>query len=575
MWFGTYEGLYRFDGYSYKHFRYVPGDTNSLSAATVGELVIARDGTLWIATQNGGVNAFNRETEQFTRYMHDASNPNSLLHNRVNALAEDDSTGRIWVGTDGGLNRIDPSTGEITHFLFDSTKETLPEINRIQSLADGENGSLWIGTAGGLILFNTTNEEWTIYSHSPKDPGSIAHNNVEALARDPRGTLWVGTGRGLDAFDNEDDDFVHYPYKPEKSPTSWPISVSGLQVDTSGRVWVGTNGDGLAMLEPGTGTFTHFPDNQSEGTHFRGTWVTDIYLDPSGMIWITTLSGINILDLKQPHFERIRQLPETPGSLSSNSTWALLEDSDGSIWIGTIGGGLNRMEKNSQKDLIHFKHDPNDPGSLRDNQVFALTEDLRGYIRVGTKTGLDMFDRNSGEFIPYNSVPDGWIASLHTGQKGRLWIGYFGQGLYRIDLPGDEIVHFDPDIQGFKHFRTDDGLPLNNIVSIIEGKPGILWMGTLGGGISRFDTSTETFTNFDRRDGLTGNDFLRGGVLKDTTGKIFFASNSGLNAFYPEDITLNTEPPPVVLTDFLLFNQSLPMVCDLHKPRSGEIHLSC
>jgi signal transduction histidine kinase/CheY-like chemotaxis protein len=281
-----------------------------------------------------------------------------------------------------------------------------------------------------------------------------------------------------------------------------------------------------------------------------------VYEDRSGTLWIgTENSGLNKFDRETGQFTRYQNVPNDPYSLSHDSVWAICEDQSGELWIGMFGGGLDRFDRESEQ-FIHYQHDPNDPFGLNDNNVSVIYEDSLGVLWVGSAGGVDSFDRENERFIHHQHDPDdpyslsnNAIGAIYEDSSGTLWIGTL-----------DGLDKFNRAEGTFTHYREEDGLPSPAIMGILEddippelGGPN-LWLGTWNG-LSKFNPRTGVFKNYDVSDGIQGPQFSVSSFCKIRDGAMFFGGRDGLNVFCPEEIEDNPYVPPVVLTDFELFNK--------------------
>ena len=646
MWFATGNGLSRYDGYTFKTFRNDPLDPHSISTESFGRLYVDRQGVLWIGTWNGGLNVFDRTTEQFTYYLHDPDDPYSLSHNRVNVILEDKNE-QLWLGTEGGLNRFDRTSEQFFHYYHDPDDPHSLSFDIVKAMVEDATGQLWIGTfGGGLNKFDPDSGQFTRYQHDPQNPNSLIYDNVEAIAVDSTGNLWIGTKAGLDYFDPVAEQFIHYHHDPADPQKLSSDDIAELYLDVSGNVWIGTSGGGLNIFDPQTKTFTQVPYNSSDPYSFHGNWVSTIYADRSGTLWFATLgAGVNRLDRAAAKFELYQNNPDNPDSLSQGTIWSILQDRSGTLWVGSVDGGLNKLNPITGS-FKHYRNNPADPHSLSNDSIFAMTEDVIGNLWIGTIKGLNRYDRTSGKFTQYfhdptdpYSLSENWVAGLYSDRSGRLWVGTIGKGLdlYDPDIDGfhhyqadpgnpnglldnnvitfaedplgqlwigtisgglnkfdpetETFIHylhdpdnlnsliddnvsqiyldpagvlwlatpkglekFDPQTETFAHYAEQQGLASKAVASVVGDVQGNLWVGMQGSGLARFDPHSETFKNYDTSDGLQSNDFAPRGAYRDSDGKLYFGGVNGLNAFYPEQLHDNPYVPPVVLTDFQIFN---------------------
>jgi len=274
MWFGTEDGLNRYDGYNFKVFRKDPQNANSLSDNSVRFIYEDRSDVLWIGTKGGGLNKFDREQQKFTPYKSNSNNPNSLSHNNVWSIYEDRS-GALWIGTLGGLNRLVPSENEgspptFIHYKTHPDNPNSLSSSRVLSIYEDRSEILWIGThGGGLNRLRSENEgspaTFTHYKHDPKNLNSLSHNTVRVIQEDPAqpGVLWIGTnGGGLSRFDVKQQKFTHYRNDSNNANSLGDNTVFSICVNRSGVLWIGTLG-GLNRLVPSENegsppTFIHY-----------------------------------------------------------------------------------------------------------------------------------------------------------------------------------------------------------------------------------------------------------------------------------------------------------------------------
>ena len=508
LWVGTNDGLNLFkqSDSTFLHYRHNPGDRQSLSNDQVTTIFEDREKNLWIGTEEGGLNRFDRLAQTFIRYQQDPSDPYSLAHNRVRAIFED-ATSRLWIGTQNGLDQLDRNRNRFIHYHHDPGDLYSLSSNSIWSIYEDRTGILWFGTyGGGLSKYNRSTDRFLLYQHNPISPNSLSDNMVWSIYEDQNDVLWIGTfNGGLNKLDRSSDTFSVYQFDPKDPASISSNDVRAILEDRAGNLWVGTNGGGLNQFNPRTETFTNYMHD-----------------------------------------------PGDPKSLSENRVPVILEDRSGHLWVGTRSGGLNRFNP-ATGDFVRYQHDPGDPTSLIDDRVWSLYEDLAGRLWVGTLGGISVLDPERNHFTRYLNDPDDHqslsgnaIFSFCEDSSGVMWIGTWGNGLDR----------FDDTTQTFTHYTEKDGLPNNVIYGIEADSDGYLWLST-NKGLSKFDPHTETFRNYDISDGLQDNEFNVGAHFHSDRGEMFFGGISGFNAFYPEQIKDNPNPPPIVITSFAKFNQKV------------------
>lgn len=601
LWVGTKNGLDRFDRKTetFSHFQHNPDDSSSLGGSWVVSIYEDSAGRFWVGTDDGGIAEFDRATGSFTNHQHDPENPLTVSSNSVRTIYED-RNGNLWVGTHGGLNQFDPNTGHFVRYQHDPKVPTSLSDDRVSAILEDSAGVLWIGTeGGGLNQFDSSSQTFLQYKNNPDDPNSLSHDRVRALFIDQRGRMWVGTQNGLDNFDSQQGRFRHYRHDPsdpyslssnsiwsiyeDKTGVLWfgtygggisklsgarnkfglyhhqpddPNSLSDNMVwslfeDQESSLWIGTFNGGLNKLNRETGDFTHYKHDPNEPSSLSSNDVRTILADHTGALWIGTSGALDLFIPQSETFKHYRLDPDDPKS-PENRVIVLLEDSAGDLWVGTRSAGLNLFDRETGA-FIRYSHDPDDPGSLSDNRVWSLHESRSGEIWVGTLGGINVLNKERTRFTKYihdpqdpNSLSNDSIFSIHEDPSGAVWIGTWGGGLER----------FDPETQKFNHYTEKEGLPNNVIYGIEADYDGHLWLST-NLGLSKFDPQTETFHNFDISDGLQDNEFNVGAHFKSKTGELFFGGIRGFNAFFPEYISDNPHIPPIVITNFAKFNQTI------------------
>lgn len=648
LWFGTDDGLNRYDGYTFTVYRRDPANPRSLSFNEVTAMDEDRFGILWIGTNGGGLNAFDRNTETFTPYQHHPQSPTSLSDNTVKTIYED-RAGTLWIGTSAGLNMFDRATQQFTRYLPDPDQPSLSDIQCIYAILEDESGMLWIGTGAGVRLFNRATRRFDTppeasnllqeigdrgvfkiyadreqmlwfgtenglyaynrhnrsirrYANDPANPNSISCNLISSIYEDQVGMLWIATvcggmnildrttgvftryqsednsfgslhssfvlsiyedrsgivwigtyGAGLYTVNRQQQRFAHYQRDSNRANTLSHDSVFALYEDHAGIVWIGTYGGGLNRFDRQSGLFTQYQTNPANPASLSSNLVWSIYEDRAHTLWIGTESGgLNRFDRKTGQFIGYRHNPADPWSLGGTSVSSIYEDHDGVLWIGLLDGGLNKFMRETEQ-FVRYVPNPNNPGSLSSETVSTLFEDREGTLWVGTYGGgLDQFDRATGQFRHYrntsesvNTLSNNWVWTIHEDRAGMLWIGTSG-GLNK----------FDRAAKTFTHYRQKDGLPDDIIYGIAEDQQGNLWLST-NNGLSKFDPRAVTFRNYDERDGLPSRNFSPSACYQSPRGEIFLGSLKGFLVFSPDEIVPNRHIPPVVLTDFQLFNQSV------------------
>ena len=257
LWFGTLDGLYKYDGNSLKAYRHESRNPNSLADDYIRALYKDRDGSLWIGTGYGGLDRLDPNRDTFTHYPHKSHNPGSLLNNNVVCIYRDRS-GQLWVGTNGGLDRLEPASGTFIHYRYNPQDVGSLSNNIVTSVYEDRRGNLWIGTQMGLNKLERTTGRFSRYMHDPANPHSIGHDYVVSILEDRSGVLWVASpnGSGLSALDAKTGEFTRYSFHAEELSSQSSTGVSSLFEDRGGALWLCTLDRGLLKLDRERKTFT-------------------------------------------------------------------------------------------------------------------------------------------------------------------------------------------------------------------------------------------------------------------------------------------------------------------------------
>jgi signal transduction histidine kinase/ligand-binding sensor domain-containing protein/CheY-like chemotaxis protein len=548
LWVGTEGGgLDRFDSTTKKFIHYQHSDQNpeSLSNDVVYSFYEDKAKQLWVGTR-GGLDCLDPKRQRFVHYRHTDSDSNSLSDNRIHAIVQDHA-GVMWIGTGRGVNSLDPPTKRITRYINDPKNPQSLSFDQIHSIYEDSNNSLWIGTnGGGLNQLDRRTGRFIRFQHDASNPRSLSEDTIYTIFEDTSGVLWLGTnGGGINQYANKTEKFAHYQLNKDRQNTG--SQVHALSEDHQGWLWVGSLGGGVYRLNRSTEEKVYFHHNPRKPNSLSSDDVRALFVDHKGQVWVGTYSGLERFDPATGGFIHYRSTPDDPSSLSSDNVFSLLEDREGHLWIGTSGGGLDRFNPATGK-FVAYRHSESNPNSLSSDDIWTLHEDSFGTLWIGTSDGLNSLDPKTGKLRRYvhsdsdvNSLGSNSVQSLYADLVGNLWVGT-GTGLNRCDLS----------IRKCKHYGVRSGLPNEMINAILPDSQGKLWMST-NFGLTRFDPKSEQVRNFTVDDGLQAAEFNAGSAFRSPRGELFFGGIQGFNAFYPERIRENRNPPRVILTDFKKF----------------------
>lgn len=581
IWVGTENGLNKFDKKKniFIQYRHDPEDTYSISNNVILSIFEDEEGDLWIGS-DGGLDRYDRENDKFFNYSFDPNNVNSLSNNVVLSLYQD-RQGYIWIGTLKGLTKFNKKSGKFSRYVINDSEISSLNSNRINSVLEDKTGVLWIGTENGLFQLNRKENKLLNIDPLSHPAASVLNNNdILSLYEDNSGLIWIGTAEsGIVKYDKERIKFKHYKHDPFNPNSLSHNTIRSMFQDDNGILWIGTLSGGLNRYNSESNKFFHYKNRNDDKFSLSDNTISAIYKDSYGFLWVGTWEGglnrtlkphdLNTRNLKFIHFRNENSNQRSGSvvarSLSSNIIQIIYEDSKKRLWIGT-GAGLDLYDRD-KNEFTNFTNDPDNPNSLSSNQVQScLHEDMNGNLWIGTWNGLNRISASDlGNKIPDpalikfkryrfqednpNSLSDERVISVFEDREGNLWFGTYGGGLNKLSAEQQKTEKAK-----FVCYTTDDGLPSNIIYRIEADDKGNLWLST-DNGLSMFNSQEETFRNYDASDGLQGNQFFWGASLKGENGELYFGGTNGFNVFYPDQLKNNNHVPPVVITNFQIFNK--------------------
>ncbi len=620
MWFATFDGLYRYDGYDLVSYMHEPGDTSSLA------------------------------------------------DNKIHALFED-KAGVLWVGGPRGLDRFEPTSGTFRHYTPGSSGAEGDAINIVWYLAEGRDGALWVNTGKGIYRFDRAAEEFSFLQVDTSDPGTVP---VSTIYEDKQGGLWFGSARGLHKFEFESGKFRQCWGDPRYDYEKWYVEgsrhwINAILQDERGVLWLATS-RGLVEYDPGTEMFSTpmVPATDHPGSQPSDSSISCVCQDVlSGELWVGTGAGLYSFNRGSRKFSRrTNEGPASAFSDRSGTLWlgtltavrkvnrttrpfrkysigdigcAFVPGANGALWIYGLKSGWLKFDLAKERlvpyafggDNLYYVYREGDLALLKKDGSFYIQDTLgkvafalgpeskafntslsfgwktsRGYYVGSHKGGLYLFDprawrakevRNLGQSI-YNIYEDSlsflWVATtagrlfrydqakdnmeeialdprssegrssqlvnqIHEDKKGRLWLAT-SLGLER----------YDRSTNTFLRLTEHDGLPGNNVRGVSEDDHGFLWLNT-NKGISKFNPDLGRFRNFDVSHGLElASDVYYGWAFRAGNGEMVFGGANGFTRFHPDSVKENRFIPPIVLTSFRIFDKPCPLPPEIRLPHN-------
>jgi ligand-binding sensor domain-containing protein/signal transduction histidine kinase len=632
IWFGTQNGLNRFDGYKCKVFRHEPQRPDSLSGVYIHALFKDRSGFIWVASDqfldrfdpvtetfthyplrgpdrndltttvthisqdgsgylwlstNKGLFRLDQATRQSNRFVNDPLDPATIGDNDVKSTGED-RQGRFWVSTSQSLDEFDRGTGKVvrhiatpnsgvgtrfhedrfgvfwifygddgtpgmldresgqmTRFQFNPDPLQNRMRNRVYTMLEDHNGNMWFGSAyNGVLEFDREHRRFVRYGNRLGDNDSLADNRVSTLFEDREGTIWIGLHQAEPNFFTTRRPFFEKFTHESGNPNSLEAPlVSALYEGRDGLLWVGTD-HGVTRINRNAGQYSSFKPIAS-----TGSTVLSIVEQGPNILWFGTGNGVKRYDRNTAELKEFLYPLSPTFACNQSIVERLLLDKDGTLW-GATWEGLCRFDQATQS-FTTFKPE----GNGRGLNYHSIALDKGGKLWLGSEIGLHRFDPLTSRFTIYShrpddahSLSDNRVNSVYFDHAGTLWAG-----------TQDGLDKFDPRTNSFSVYGEQQGMSGNVVSCVLEDRQSSLWMST-NKGISSFDPRTESFKNYTVADGLPGDDLTGwGACFKSGTGEMFFGGFSGATAFFPDRMADDTSVPPLVLTDFRLFGNSVPL----------------
>ena len=591
IWIGTNDGLDRYNGYEFKHYKHDKYDKNSIANNYIVDIIEDKNGYIWVSTIGGlsrinpdkdeiknyyskedsgnlsnsnlwqllctkdnrliastidGLNVYDKNKDKFTRILYkEGELPSQYIYS-----LEEDINGHIWVGTDNGLVELDKDLN-----IVKSYQDAIGDSD-VYNVYDDSKGNIWVCTLdNGLFKINLDDKSVENYKNN-NSKISIPSNNVRDIISDSEGKLWIATDKGLCTFDYEREEFITYNKKSYQSNSLIDDEIFCLLKDSSGLIWIGTY-SGISRFNPNS-SFTHFKLDPYEDNSISGNVIHGIYEDDDKTLWIgTNKSGVNIIN-----GESIKHLNKENSNIVSD----LIEDITGFknyIFIGT-NEGLSVLVKNDKTAKNYTITNYTTKDGLPSNKIRSLFIDSKGYLWIGTNKGLAILDTNNNKIIDITyildeiGVSDKFIRAVYEDSKGNYYIGCFLEG---------GLIKINPNTKEYKIYKNiendDSSISNNSIRYINEDLYGNILVGT-SHGINILNLSTDKFNHYTEKDGLINNTIY--GILVDKNNGIWMSTNAGISKLSTEDATFKN----FTITDGLQSNEFNGRAC--FKSKDGNMY---
>ena len=617
MWFGTKDGLNRFDGYSFKTYRHDPTNQRSIGSNVIHALLSDKTAGFWVGTDKG-LYKFNPQKETFAPVK-------ETLDMAVNNI-QIDQKGNLWIIFWGKVYTYNTSrkifssvdledsfiansiycrqNGEVlitsndariavysklsqsfvTMYWLD--KKNKGNIGMISTVIETHDQQLLIGTTNkGIKLFNLKTKILKDLITHNKDKTNIFVRDVQAFNKYE---YWFGTESGVYIYNHLNKKITQLKKQYSDPFTLSDNAIYALCKDKDGGMWMGTYFGGINYYSTQSSVFTkYFPQQHS----ISGSAVREICKDKNGNFWIGTEdAGLNKMDPITGHFKAF--YPNgNKYSIAHSNIHGVLADGN-KLWISTFEHGIDIMDINTNKITKHYQTGKG--SSLRSNFILNLHKTKAGEILISTTSGLYLYNRKKDDFDAIPNLPFYFFNDILEDSNGNIWVGTYGNGLFSFRLgegtykqynynvkdtnslanntvncifedsskniwiatDGGGLSLFNKEKSTFKSFTVRNGLPSNFIFGIQEDHDYKLWLSSTKG-LIRFDPKDKTVKVYTKADGLLTDQFNYSSSFKDTDGRMFFGSLKGLVSFQPEQLNTTSKTAPVFLTGFQIDNAEI------------------
>lgn len=583
MWFGTKDGLNKYDGYTFKVFQYELNNPNSISSNYITSLFKDSNGKIWIGTGNGQLNIYQKSTQNFQRiklplatsegkntdeittitqdhsgtiwvgtkvnglfkvpYINNAYATKNIKQfyretNKTNQLASNyikklyvDASNILWISTNEGLSRMDIEYGIVSSHYINVKDKKAPGIEKdysISAITTAGKGKLWLGTHSGLVRLNTQNYSYEFFPHH-LSVFRFGWGEINEIVANKKGQLWLSTSAELMRFDTLTSTYESIKNDPLNPESISYNCITSLAIDRTQIVWVGTSGMGINYYDPKSNRFGTVKRTTVLNSRITGFSIRAVLEENNRYVWISTES-LYRWDRKTGELKSYETSSNKLNDFGNSGCYSMIKSKDNLLWFGT-SEGLYKYDPKTEKS-IHFFYDLANPNRTPNKSITTVFESNDGNLWVVSGNYLSLVtNREKGIFKHYkfNNLSEK-NSNLRTviceDYLGRLWIG-----------TKNGLVVFNPKKKTFHTYRTNEGNSTslsNNQVNVICVDPNhptkYLWIGT-SGGLNKLDITKGTFSLYTKKEGLPNNVIY--GILPDNQNNLWLSTNKGLSRFNP------------------------------------------
>lgn len=569
LWFGTRDGLNRYDGYTFKKYRYNSQDSGSLSNSYIRFLYEDEYNNLWIGTNNG-LNKYIADKDSFKRYSQNLGKTQNESANEIWSIVSYNKD-YLWLGTGFGLKKFDTKKGTFSRYdIIDNKKKGSNDVTR--NLLKTSDGALWICTNTGVDFYDPKRKIKIHYSNIRNGANSIPIE-FPIIYQDNDKNLWLGHRGGLALLNKKKNVFEQFVL-PSGSVLNIVAEVRTIQQDYLGNLWVGTY-NGLYIMNSNKSSIVHTLHDENNPYSLSQNSVYKIFEDSQANIWIGTYAGgINFYDRS---YDLIKNFSSGTNNskLNYKVVSSIVEDQDQNLWIGTEGGGINFLNRKTGL-FSYYKHNDNDPNSLSTDNVKSIIQTKSGNFWIGTHDGgLNFLNpkQKPFKFQKYKSIPgdnrsisNNRIISLFEDYKNNIWIGTSGGGINVLEDASKSTTRIQDPSEYIGSIIYSITKTSDNNVLLISGNKGLakvnctthkitpihykvkkdlyntsatlyayedrnknIWIATEGDGLYFYNTKSKKSTKYGISQGLP-NEVIYG-ILEDDYNNLWISTNYGISRF--------------------------------------------
>jgi ligand-binding sensor domain-containing protein/signal transduction histidine kinase/DNA-binding response OmpR family regulator len=524
MWFGTYEGLCRYDAHRLRYFKHNPEDSSSLSSNIITTLLTRRNGEIWVGTSNG-LNLWNPAMGTFKRYFYQNSASKLFKYLTIYSIYED-TDAILWVGTSAGLYKMVDKTSDTFIKLSSLGYQGGSTEKNIAGICGDQQGAVYVASGMHIVKYGKNGRRLGQFNYATFLKDKWRGDWIRSIAIDRQQRIWIGGQMGLKAvFDCKSNSFLTLESQ-KMGKAKIETAVYNILPAPNGMLWF-SSGSGAACVNTSTGVSRKFLNDVDDPTSLSDNNVLSTYVSNEGVLWVGTYnSGVQYA---LPNDNKFYMIPGRGGNgLSYGVVTSVAAYPDNELAIGTGGGGVNLLDQNNRingllrglnsKDIStltidrggslwvgsnglsklestksvakHYQHDPTVPNSIASNKIYKMIEDSRGRLWIGTQKGLDLFDRDTETFKHVDlGSKDMVVLTIFEDSKENIWIGAFRSHVY-VMRKGAANIERVPVLQLDGSHSVEEG---SSVLAIHEDMFGNIWLGGYAIKLKKFNPNKNVF----------------------------------------------------------------------------------